>query len=354
MRVSVPTIITGFGAPKRTISPAAAVERIADFLAPGNVTLLTGAGVSVASGIRAYRGKDGRYMNPNYQPIFYHELTDQSEKGFAFRHRYWLRSYLGYPPVRDAVPNTSHYAIAALQYASYLPRLVTQNVDGLHHKAIAHLWDPDHIQKQIVELHGTLHRVHCKRGHVVPRDTFQDWLSASNPQWKAFVDNLEKTGANYARILMVELEGVSYANFVVPECPQCTLEGQQGSFYKSKVIFFGESIPSRIKDRSLHDVEQSERVFVLGTTLATYSAFRLVKRALELRKPVMLLNVGPTRADELPGVEKLEISSSLVLRDVVRAILGSRASQDSTIVHLLQSGVHQPPAEDQEIVSRNT
>lgn len=68
-----------------------------------------------------------------------------------------LRSYLGYPSVRDALPNTSHYAIAALQYASYLPRLVTQNVDGLHHKAIAHLWEPDHIRKQILELHGTLH-----------------------------------------------------------------------------------------------------------------------------------------------------------------------------------------------------
>lgn len=67
MRVSVPTIITSSGAPKQTISPAAAVERIAGFLAPGKVTLITGAGVSVASGIRAYRGKDGRYMNPNYQ-----------------------------------------------------------------------------------------------------------------------------------------------------------------------------------------------------------------------------------------------------------------------------------------------
>ncbi|KAG1774100.1 DHS-like NAD/FAD-binding domain-containing protein [Suillus placidus] len=372
MRVSVPTIITGSGAPKQTISPAAAVERIADFLAPGKATLLTGAGVSVASGIRAYRGKDGRYMNPNYQPILYHELTDQSEKGFAFRQRYWyefkscsqsarlmfyrLRSYLGYPPVRDALPNTSHYAIAALQYASYLPRLVTQNVDGLHHKAIAHLWEPDHIQKQMLELHGTLHRVHCKRGHIVPRDMFQDWLSSSNPQWKAFVDNLEKTGQKPRTNPDgdVELEGVSYADFVVPECPQCTLEGQQNSFHKPEVIFFGESIPSRIKDRSFHDIEQSERVFVLGTTLATYSAFRLVKRALELRKPVMLLNVGPTRADGLPGVEKLEISSSLVLRDVVRALLGSRASQDSAIVYLLQSGIHQPPAEDHKIISRNT
>ncbi|KAG1834105.1 DHS-like NAD/FAD-binding domain-containing protein [Suillus variegatus] len=354
MRISVPTIVGGSGAPRRTISPAAAVERIAEFLAPGKVTLLTGAGVSVASGIRAYRGKDGRYMNPNYKPIFYHELTDESEKGFVFRQRYWLRSYLGYPSVRDALPNTSHYAIAALQYASYLPRLVTQNVDGLHHKAIAHLWEPDHIRKQILELHGTLHRVHCKHGHVVPRDVFQDWLSASNPQWKAFVDNLEKTGSKLRTNPDgdVDLEGVSYTDFVVPECPQCTLDGQQSSFYKPELIFFGESIPSRIKDRSFHDIEQSERVFVLGTTLATYSAFRLVKHALELRKPVMLLNVGPTRADELPGVEKLEISSSLVLRDVVRAILGSRASQDSAIVHLLQSGVHQPPAPDHEIVSR--
>lgn len=191
---------------------------------------------------------------------------------------------------------------------------------------------------------------------MVPRNVFQDWLSASNPKWKAFVDNLEKTGQKPRTNPDgdVELEGVSYADFVVPGCPQCTLEGQQSSFYKPEVIFFGESIPSRIKDRSLHDIEQSERVFVLGTTLATYSAFRLVKRALELRKPVMLLNVGPTRADGLPGVEKLEISSSLVLRDVVRAVLGSRASQDSAIVHLLQSGIHQPPAEDHEIISRNT
>ena len=39
-----------------------------------------------------------------------------------------------------------------------------------------------------------LQRVHCKRGHVVRRDEFQGWLSASNPQWKEFVDNLERTG----------------------------------------------------------------------------------------------------------------------------------------------------------------
>ena len=70
MRVSVPTI-PHVVSPAQTnpISTAAAIERIASFLASGSVTLLTGAGVSVDSGIRAYRGKDGRYMNPNYRCV---------------------------------------------------------------------------------------------------------------------------------------------------------------------------------------------------------------------------------------------------------------------------------------------
>lgn len=46
---------------------AFAIERITRILNNGNVLALTGAGVSVDSGIRAYRGNDGRYMNPNYQ-----------------------------------------------------------------------------------------------------------------------------------------------------------------------------------------------------------------------------------------------------------------------------------------------
>ena len=48
---------------------------------------------------------------------------------------------------------------------------------------------------------------------------------------------------------------------------------------------------------------------------------RLLKHALDLQKPVLLLNVGPTRADPLPGIEKIEVASGLVMRDVVRSIL---------------------------------
>lgn len=72
MRVSVPTIpqaILSKAVQAQAIPRAAAIERVAQFLTPGNVAILTGAGVSVDSGIRAYRGKDGRYMNPNYKCV---------------------------------------------------------------------------------------------------------------------------------------------------------------------------------------------------------------------------------------------------------------------------------------------
>ncbi|KAL0575284.1 hypothetical protein V5O48_006685 [Marasmius crinis-equi] len=161
MRVSVPDIPKSLASSGRLlpgVTAQEAIERVTNFLAPGNVTVLTGAGVSVDSGIRAYRGKDGRYMNPNYKPIFYHELMDETEKGVLYRKRYWLRSYLGYPSVRDSLPNPTHYGLSALQHAGIVPRLITQNVDGLHHKALAlSSTSPVRVHDSILELHGTLH-----------------------------------------------------------------------------------------------------------------------------------------------------------------------------------------------------
>lgn len=81
-------------------------------------------------------------------------------------------------------------------------------------------------------------------------------------------------------------------------------------------------------------------MFLIGTTLATYSAFRyakylslrvftgnktppvrLLKHALELSKPVLMLNIGPTRADSIEGIEKISLPSGLVLRDAVKVLV---------------------------------
>jgi hypothetical protein len=70
MRLSVPTFPAGLVHVTPSIPKQVAIARIAEFLSPGEVLIITGAGVSVDSGIRAYRGQDGRYLNPDYKPIF--------------------------------------------------------------------------------------------------------------------------------------------------------------------------------------------------------------------------------------------------------------------------------------------
>lgn len=124
-----------------------------------------------------------------------------------------MRSYFGYPPVRDAQSNTTHTALASLQYASpsLISHLITQNVDGLHHKALSPFWPPSTMQDNILELHGTLfvsillciisiitytlQHVKCNRGHRIGRDIFQEWLSKANPRWAEFFEETLRAGS---------------------------------------------------------------------------------------------------------------------------------------------------------------
>ncbi|KAI0923418.1 hypothetical protein AcW1_006389 [Taiwanofungus camphoratus] len=206
------------------------------------------------------------------------------------------------------------------------------------------------MKEQILELHGRLREVRCAYGHVTDRDTFQQHLSAANPQWKAFVDELEATGRQPRTNPDgdVVLEGVSYDDFVVPDCPACLMENRHSNVQKPEVIFFGESISKEVKDRSYQDIECCDRLFFVGTTLATFSAFRLLKHALELHKPVLLVNLGPTRADPIHGVEKIEIASGAVMREVVKAILGSDHASDPVVQGMLESGIVRPPPEEDD------
>ncbi|KAH9975948.1 DHS-like NAD/FAD-binding domain-containing protein [Lactifluus volemus] len=353
MRFSVPNIPPAIlsNAAQRNVpnvSPSEAVQRISSFLSSGRAAVLTGAGVSVDSGVKAYRGKDGRYMNPDYKPIFYQELIEDSPRGHSFRQRYWLRAYIGFLPVRRTSPNPTHFALAALQLAGVVGPLITQNVDGLHHPALRRVLTEAEVDRHVLELHGSIFKVHCQHGHVYSRAVFQEWLGQANPRWHGFLAELERTGAqpktNPDGDVVLD-ESVSYDDFVVPHCPGCNAEGRTDSIIKPDFVFFGESISQQVKDHSYRIIENADRLFVLGTTLATYSAFRLLKHALELRKPVLYLNVGPTRADGLPGVDKLEIPTSTVMTDVVQAVLGTRAHNDPKVRDLLFSGVVKPGVE---------
>jgi len=265
----------------------------------------------------------------------------EGPKGQAFRRRYWARSYLGYPSVRNAQPNPTHFAIAGLEYLGHVPRIVTQNVDGLHHKASP--FPPNETEERILQLHGTLHMVHCRKRHAVDRQHFQSLLSQHNPAWKALAEELDQTGTKL-RINPdgdVEMAGVNFDEFVVPNCERCLEEDVINDVLKPDVVFFGESIAEDVKERAFAMVNQSDRVLLVGTTLATYSAFRLVKLALDQNKPVLMINLGPTRADGL--VEKIEMPSKDVLLGACRLLGGARTSQDETLAKILSNGVVKSP-----------
>ena len=68
-------------------------------------------------------------------------------------------------------------------------------------------------------------------------------------------------------------------------------------------------------------VSSASRLLVIGTSLATYSAFRLLKQAVELSKPVLMISTGPSRADRLSGLEKMDREAGPVLRAYLDELL---------------------------------
>jgi len=86
--------------------------------------LLTGAGISVASGLADYRGTAGTYtLNKTYRPIYFHEFVAKHEA----RKRYWARSFLGWTNLNKARANAGHVAVRRLGEMGRVGGVITQS-----------------------------------------------------------------------------------------------------------------------------------------------------------------------------------------------------------------------------------
>lgn len=234
--------------------------------------VITGAGISTASGIPDYRDRSGAWKRP--QPMTWQAFTGSE----AARRRYWARSLVGWQRFGQARPNAVHHALVALQQSGRVQALVTQNVDGLHSAAGS---------QAVIDLHGRLDRVICLQcGQRSAREAFQQRLVSANPGWEQLPAGIAPDGD-------ADLDEVDFSAFIVPDCLHCA------GLLKPDVVFFGESVPRpRVEAVQAH-LAAADAVLVVGSSLMVWSGFRFVRAAAQAGLPVAILNQGATRADEL-------------------------------------------------------
>ena len=233
--------------------------------------VLTGAGVSTASGIPGYRDAEGRWTRA--APVHLQDFLASE----AIRRRYWLRSMVGYPLLARAKPNAAHYALAALEREGYLTALVTQNVDGLHQRAGS---------AQVIELHGSLATVTCRGcGAVRPREAIQQMLLRDTAPFAVGAAFGSPDGD-------ADVDGDA-ARFRPPSCPVCD------GVLKPDVVFFGEGVPAARIERARAALAAADAMLVVGSSLMVWSGFRFCEWASAAAKPIAAVNPGRTRADSL-------------------------------------------------------
>lgn len=271
-------------AERETLSAAAlyGVDFARERILGKKILVLSGAGISTDSGIPDYRGA-GRVAR---HPMTFDAFMGSKEAQV----RYWARSFIGWNRIAEAVPNRGHFAIAEAESAEKVFQIITQNVDQLHQKAGS---------QQVIDLHGRLDQVRCMNCENRFSRTDMDLLLAElNP-------GVDRT-ADFEFTPDGDAEVEASADFRIPGCPLC------GGVLKPDVVFFGESVPTNTVELAMKRLDEAEVLLVAGTSLSVNSGLRFARRASRANKPIVIVNIGQTKADEL-ATAKIEANTSLVL-----------------------------------------
>ena len=235
-------------------------------------TILSGAGISVASGLPVYRDAKGNWVHskPVEGPVF---RADEK-----MRQRYWCRSFFGWPAFSKATPNQIHKDITHLENAGWISTVITQNVDGLHQSAGA---------DGAIALHGNLSEVVCLNcADISSRHTLQRRLELRNPDHTQMTITPAPDGDALIDDKHIE-------SFNIVNCTKCD------GVLKPNVVFFGDNVPKCRVQGCMEKLLQSKLLICIGTSLMVYSGFRFCKAAIEADIPVVIVNDGRTRADDI-------------------------------------------------------
>jgi len=228
----------------------------------GPVCVLTGAGVSVDSGIPTFRGTDGLWRQ--YPPSLFGHTPGLIFTFACFPK--WFQSFL-----RDtiktfvqATPNDTHTLLATLEQQGLLSGIITQNVDQLHQDAGS---------QHVVEVHGNFFRSVCK--------TCKRQDTLSKDALRAFLNELE--GQPLGRIkLFKKLKQDLFT------CPSC------GGARRPDMVFFGDPLDTSTWQEAICLVKHNKVMLVLGTSATVYPVAELPHIAREAGATLIEINPTPT------------------------------------------------------------
>ena len=263
------------------------MDILKELVSRNNWFVLTGAGVSLDSGIPTYRDSEGNWTRS--MPVENQDFIRSSD----VRRRFWARNMVGWRFMSEAKPNQNHLHLARIQKKGVISCLTTQNVDGLHQKAGS---------TDVIDLHGRLDSVTCLScGLKLARQYIQNVLIENNPHYAEITGAILPDGD-------AEIDKIPYGSFFVPDCPNC------GGILKPDAVFFGDSVPKHVVSKAIDSLKSSNGVLVVGSSLNTYSGFRFCRLAKETRKKLIIINKSPTRADNITDI-KVSADCSAVLSE---------------------------------------
>ena len=266
------------------------IDKLTQFLVDHpRVVILTGAGVSSASGIPTYRDQHGTWLHR--APIQEQDFLQDEHT----RRRYWARSRYGWPVLRDALPNMAHLALAELEERGHMELLITQNVDRLHQRAGS---------RNVIDLHGRVDRVRCLTCSTMHnRDSIQELLERENQWLHPSHQTLRPDGD-------MDISDEKILQLVLPRCHLCAGD------LMPDVVFFGGTVPAARVNSCLDALARADALLAIGSSLMVFSGYRFCRRASQLGKPVAIINPGITRADALAQL-RLHAQAAPLLAQVV-------------------------------------
>ena len=230
------------------------------------ITVMTGAGVSAASGIPTFRGAGGLWKNFRPEELATPEAFDRDPL-LVWEWYAWRREL-----VAKARPNRAHEVLAAWSLRDPGFRLVTQNVDGLHERAGT---------RNVTRFHGSLFSLACRERC----DGAPEAWDAPGP--------------------LGELP---------PRCPHC------GGLARPGVVWFGEAIPAEAL-RAASDAVDCDLFMAVGTSSVVYPAAGLIDAA--AARGAYTVEINPDATPATGGVDLLVPGPAETVLDRVERLRGA-------------------------------